>query len=363
MKKLATSFLNKKKKAGVKEIKQQKQNRKAAKGTQLNFQEKLTAVSIKYFGTLASRVEKSMPTLGEDLLKSDYFVAPHAFLSIVLFLTALTGAAAAFGVYMYATTQNLLFIPLVLVPIGTFAIGLSLPSMSKGSRANAVEGELAFVIGYLSVLISGGISPIELFRRLSTSKLFPATAKEARRILMNVDILAMDPISAIDKAARYTPNKILADFLSGYITVMRIGGDIQSFMEQKQKEVFNSRSIKLKSSTEFVGTMAEAYLAATVVMGTSLFILQIVQAMVSKTGFSFDMMYFYAGFFMPMITGVFIFILHSIQIKEPLKSMKEHFVFLAGLSAIPLMLFVVPLGDQPTYLELGGLLLSKRDHF
>ena len=357
---MATTFLNKKKKASVKEIKQQqKQHRKAAKGVQLNFQEKLTAVSIKYFGTLASRVEKNMPTLGEDLLKSDYFVAPHAFLSIVLFLTALTGAAAAFGVYMYATTLNLLFIPLVLVPIGTFAIGLSLPSMSRGSRANAVEGELAFVIGYLSVLISGGISPIELFRRLSTSKLFPATAKEARRILMNVDILAMDPISAIDKAARYTPNKILSDFLSGYITVMRIGGDIQSFMEQKQKEVFNSRSIKLKSSTEFVGTMAEAYLAATVVMGTSLFILQIVQAMVSKTGFSFDMMYFYAGVFMPMITGVFIFILHSIQIKEPLKSMKEHFVFFAGLSAIPLMLFVVPLGDQPTYLKLGiGLAIS-----
>ena len=74
---MATTFLNKKKKAGVKEIKQQqKQNRKAAKGLQLNFQEKLTAVSIKYFGTLASRVEKSMPTLGEDLLKSDYFVAP-----------------------------------------------------------------------------------------------------------------------------------------------------------------------------------------------------------------------------------------------------------------------------------------------
>ena len=218
---MATTFLNKKKKASVKEIKQQqKQHRKAAKGVQLNFQEKLTAVSIKYFGTLASRVEKNMPTLGEDLLKSDYFVAPHAFLSIVLFLTALTGAAAAFGVYMYATTQNLLFIPLVLVPIGTFAIGLSLPSMSRGSRANAVEGELAFVIGYLSVLISGGISPIELFRRLSTSKLFPATAKEARRILMNVDILAMDPISAIDKAARYTPNKILSDFLSGYITVI-----------------------------------------------------------------------------------------------------------------------------------------------
>ena len=140
---MATTFLNRKNQTDAKEKKQQHRRRKVAKGTQLNFQEKLTAISIRYFGTLASRVERNMPTLGEDLLKSDYFVAPHAFLSIILFLTALTGTAVAFGVYMYAMTQNLLFIPLLLVPFGTFAIGLSLPSMSKGSRANAVEGELA----------------------------------------------------------------------------------------------------------------------------------------------------------------------------------------------------------------------------
>ena len=332
--------------------------RKKAKGARLDSKEKFTALSIRYFGSLAAGLETKMPTLGADLLKSDYFVAPRAFLSMVLFLTALTGIASVAGLYMFAATQNILFVPLVMVPFATFAIGMSLPSMSKGSRASSVEGELAFVIGYLSVLISGGISPIELFRRLSTSKLYPACAKEARRIIMNVDMLAMDPVSAIEKAARYTPNKTLSDFLSGYIAVLRIGGDIRSFMEQKQKEVFNHRSIKLKSSTEFVGTLAEAYLAATVIMGTSLFILQIVEAMVSKTGFNFGMMYFYAGFFMPMITGVFIFVLHSVQIKEPLRNMKEHMVFFAGLSAIPLMLFVVPI-DQPMYVKLGvGLAVS-----
>jgi flagellar protein FlaJ len=332
--------------------------RKKNKGANLNFQDKFTAIAVRYFGGMASRVEKSMPTLGDDLLKSDYFIAPQAFLSIVLFVTTLTGAISIAGIMMFVATQNFLYIPLVMAPFGTLTIGLSLPSMSKGNRANAIDGELAFVIGYLSVLITGGVSPIELFRRLSTSKLYPSAAKEARRIVKNVDILAMDPISAIEKAARYTPNKIFSDFLSGYIAVLRTGGDIKSFMEMKQKEIFNHRSIKLKASTEFVGTMAEAYLAATVVMGTALFILQIVQAMVSKTQFNYDMMYLYAGGIMPVLTGAFLYILHSIQVKEPLKSTKEHFVFLAGLSAIPVMLFLVPI-NQPMYVKLAiGLIIS-----
>jgi flagellar protein FlaJ len=93
-------------------------------------------------------------------------------------------------------------------------------------------------------------------------------------------------------------------------------------------------------------------------MGTSLFILQIVEAMVSRNTFNFNLMYFYAGLFMPMITGVFIFVLHSVQVKEPLKNMKEHYVFFAGLSVIPLMMFVVPV-DLPMYAKLGiGLSLS-----
>jgi flagellar protein FlaJ len=211
---------------------------------------------------------------------------------------------------------------------------------------------LAFVIGYLSVLITGGIAPIELFRRLSASKLYPASAKEARRILLNVDVLAMDPISAIERAARYTPNKMLSDFLAGYIAVLKIGGDIRSFMDQKQKEVFNHRSIKLKSATEFVGTLAEAYLAATVVMGSSLFILQIVSAMVQRGELNFSMMYFYAGVFMPMLSGVILFLLHAIQVKEPLARIRHHLIFMAGLAIVPVMLFVVPL-DQPSYVKLA----------
>jgi archaeal flagellar protein FlaJ len=329
-----------------------------AKGTPLDSQERLAARAVSLVGNIAEKLESKLPSLSEDLLMSNYFLAPKTFLSIVLFATVLSVPVAVIGVILAALTGNIIFLALVIIPVGVFGMGISMPKSSRSGRANGVDGELAFVIGYLSVLITGGVSPIELFRKLSTSTLFPASAKESRRILMNIDILAMDPVTAIERAARYTPNKMLADFLSGYIAVLKIGGDIRSYMEQKQKEVFNHRSLKLKSATELVGTLAEAYLAATVVMGTSLFIMQIVSAMVLKGEFNFNMIYFYILGFLPMISGVMIFLMHSIQTKEPLASVRHHYLMLASMAAIPVLLFLVPL-DIPIYVKLGiGLAIS-----
>ena len=353
--------LGQKKRAAEKQSRD-KRDKQRKMGADLDFTEKFTAVSIRYFGRLAAKLEGSMPTLGEDLLMSNIFLSPNAFLSVILFVTILSLPIAAIGAVMALTTQSIIFASAAIVPLGVFGIGMSMPKSSRSSRASAPDGELPFVIGYLSVLITGGVSPINLFRRLSTNKLYPASAKEARRIVINVDVLSLDPVSAIEKAARYTPNKMLSDFLSGYIAVLKIGGDIQSFMDQKQKEIFNYRSQKLKSTTEFVGTLAEAYLAATVVMGISLFVLQIVSAMVDKGEPNFTMMYFYAGVFVPLISGVFIFLLHSMQSKEPMQQIREHIIFLAGLTAVPVMMFVVPIFfpiDLPSYVRLGiGLTIS-----
>src|SRR6185503_13578092 len=158
--------------------------RKSA-GAKLTFQERISALAIKTFGQFSGRLEQSMPTLGEDLMMSNYFLSPQAFLSMIIFVTILSIPIAALGLLMTLITRSPMFLSMALVPIAVFAIGLTLPKTSRSSRANAIDGELAFVVGYLSVLITGGISAIELFRRLSLSKLYPASAKEARRILLN----------------------------------------------------------------------------------------------------------------------------------------------------------------------------------
>src|SRR4051812_29438157 len=66
----------------------------------LSLQDKLTAVSVRYFGKVAGKLEARMPTLGEDLLKSNYYLSPNGFLAIVIFATILSIPIAIFGAVM-----------------------------------------------------------------------------------------------------------------------------------------------------------------------------------------------------------------------------------------------------------------------
>src|SRR4051812_48664262 len=135
----------------------------------LDFQDKITAVSMRYFGKIATKLESRMPNLGEDLLKSNYYLSPNGFLAIVIFATILSIPIAIGGVVMALITHTMYFAAAAIIPLGVFGMGISMPKSSKSGRASSVDGELAFVIGYLSVLITGGVSPVNLFRRLSTS--------------------------------------------------------------------------------------------------------------------------------------------------------------------------------------------------
>ncbi|MFQ5970334.1 MAG: type II secretion system F family protein [Nitrososphaerales archaeon] len=314
--------------------------------------DKLVALSIRIFGRLAFRLQQRLPSLGEDIMKSSIFISPHAFVSLILFIAFASIGVSAFGAYMFITTGTMFFALAILAPVIVIGAGLAIPKMSQSGRNSALEDEIAFVVGYLAVLITGGVSPLALFRRLSTSKLYPASAKEARRILTMVDVFGMDPVSAIDKAARYCPNKVFSEFLGGYISILRIGGDVRNYMDMKQKEVFNHRTLKLKSATEFVGTMAEAYLAATVVLGTSLFILQAVQSMLNQGEFNMNMILMFAGVFMPMISLAFIYLLHSSQTKEPFTYMRPHYAFGIAALVIPVFYFV-PIFDLPIYVRVA----------
>jgi flagellar protein FlaJ len=60
--------------------------------------------------------------------------------------------------------------------------------------------------------------------------IFPAAAYEARRILLDVDVYGLDPVSALEKAAKYSASKPFSELLSGYTTVLRTGGDHVNYL-------------------------------------------------------------------------------------------------------------------------------------
>jgi len=90
-----------------------------------------------------------------------------------------------------AFATHLLFLALAFIasPI-VFLLASNAPKFSQSSRSYALDNELPFVIGYMNVLAGGGVSPVGTLKRISKmTKLFPAAAKGAKRILVDVEVL------------------------------------------------------------------------------------------------------------------------------------------------------------------------------
>ena len=173
----------------------------------------------------------------------------------------------------------------------------------------------------------------------------------------------------MDKVTRTNPNKMFADFIGGYVAVLKTGGDALSYLESKLKEIFSYSETKVKQGSEFIGTMAEAYIIVAVVMGISITILWSTENLLGgiTTGgvgglrrlHTLDptLIVLFSILFVPVISIIFIIVIGSSQTREPFSHYRPFYVLLACLPIVAVCYFV-PFG-LPQYTQLGiGLAIA-----
>jgi flagellar protein FlaJ len=310
---------------------------------ELTFLDRLSAFSYRIFGKAARRMARSFPSLRDEIQKSNLRLTPEAMLSVTLLATVISVAAAA-AMIVIAFVTHLLFLALAFVaPPIVFLLSFNAPKLSQSSRSYALDNELPFVIGYMNVLAGGGVSPISTLKRISQmSKLFPAAAREAKRILVDVEVFGIDPITALEKAAKFNPNRNFAEFLYGYTTVLKTGGDFVNYLSIKLKEIFDQRESKVKRSSETIGTLAEAYMTVTALLGITLFVLYEVEAILTHSSGGIQSLFVYAFVAVPLLSVIFLWILDGTQIKQPYVDMRPYKAF-AISAPIGGVLFLLPL--------------------
>jgi flagellar protein FlaJ len=341
---------------------------KGSKKPKLSFKESLVAHTTKWFRRPTGYFLSKLPDMNENIKKSNMSMTAEALISLSLFVTFLSIPILIgidfllFYLQILGPLTILVVLGTAVVPLMIFPIAISIPKISQGNRAQAIEPELPYLIGYISVLAGGGISPVTILKRISAaSKLFPAASKEAKKMLLDIEVFGMNAISAMEMASKYNPNKVFSDFIGGYVSVLKTGGDAISYLEAKLKDIFAYRASRVKAAAELVGTMAEAYITATVVMGISFFVLFAVQSSSGGGGgnaaSSSGQILIFSVVFVPVISVIFLFVMNSLQAKEPYTYMRPYYYFFAGCAAIPVSIFL-PLG-LPFYTQLAiGLIIA-----
>ena len=293
------------------------------------FLETLEAWSFRLFGRIAPPFLKNVLELKDYLERAKIKIYPETYVSLMFFIAVLTLPVSIISIvilYLY------LFIPIIfLVPLPFYVmIGFLLIPMSRaGERASNLEREMPFASAYISVMASGGIAPYTSFKRLAQVELMPAMTVEAREIIKDVEIFGIDPLTAIQNAAKKNPLDIFKDFLSGYSSTVIIGGDIGHFLERKAEDIFKARALRVRAAAERLGMLLETFIIVNVMMSLCFYIMFSVQNIGVGGGSGGDVstILLYTFVLSPMLSMMFVYMAHSMQPKTPVTEMRPYKVF------------------------------------
>ena len=218
-----------------------------------------------------------------------------------------------------------------------------------------ISRELPFAALLFTLLAASGVTIYESWKKLCNIDLLPRFQKEAREIVRQVEVLGYDPLTVMLKHAEKTRSKSYREFLLGYISSVRSGGNIVNFLKSKLRSIFENESAASVRSIERLGTLVEAYAVMLIVTLCS-YILFIIFSTTSifepmklsgTPGISSDVVCILIFFVTPTISIVFMAIAH-VERKSNLIGVKQPYKVallpaIAVLGAIAAMAFVPPL--------------------
>jgi len=306
----------------------------------LQLLETLEAWSFRLFGRWAPSFLKHVFEFKDCLERAKIKIYPETYVSLMFFLAALTIPASIICIVVAAVYGFLPILFLVPLPFYVMIGFLLVPWSRAGERASNLEREMPFAAAYISVMASGGIAPYTSFKRLAEVELMPSMKGEAREIIKDVEIFGIDPLSALEIAAKKNPLDVYKDFLSGYASTVIIGGDIGHFLERKAEDIFKTRALRVKAAAERLGMLLETFIIVMVLMSLCFYILFSVESIYS-TGMGLSSgIILYTYLFTPMLSMMFIYLAHSMQPKTPIVDMRPYKIF-GACSAVAITLFLL----------------------
>ena len=97
-------------------------------------------------------------------------------------------------------------------------------------RREGVDGELPFLSVVVAVLGGAGVPLHSILEDLSGVKVFPFVRREALLVKRDVAVFGMSPEEALERVASSHPSKRFSDFLLGYTSKVRGGGDTPGYL-------------------------------------------------------------------------------------------------------------------------------------
>jgi flagellar protein FlaJ len=225
--------------------------------------------------------------------------------------------------------------------------GKFLGHLKKGQEQGEIERELPFAVMLFTLMAASGVTIYDGWKKMRAINLLPTFQKEAEEVVRQVEVLGYDPLTVMYKRAENTKSRMYRDFLAGYVSSVKSGVNVVSFLKSKMRSMFDAQSAASNRAIEKLGTLIEAY-AVMLIVTLCAYILYVV---VSSSDFfeltpgagmsagSNVLLYLFAFLAMPMLSVFFIIIAHMAR-KSNLITLKEVYrrALFSALPAVGLLL-------------------------
>lgn len=129
-----------------------------------------------------------------------------------------------------------------------------------------IERELPYFITIVTLLATSGLGPYFIFRKLKEINLLPTIKIESEKILKRIDILGLDPLTAMNQAKDKPSSKALGEFLSGYVSSIQSGGNVLNYLKSKMTTAYENHENAQKQSIEKISGVVHSWLSMQIVI-------------------------------------------------------------------------------------------------
>jgi len=289
----------------------------------LNYRGYATAL----FGTVADMYEKSFQGLKETLVKADIKIAYRTYMSVSILTTAIVYIAAAVGIVILSQlllkpsaimfVYYIIFIP-VLTAVMCFLMFNFYPSQRVSSRRKSIEVNLPFVLTHMGAIAESGVPPQMIFKLMSQFREYGEISKEMGKIVRNIDMFGIDPLTAIKEVAQKTPSESLRQLLYGFVTTTESGGNIKTYLKNAGTQALFEWRMKRERFLQQLSAYAEFYTG--LLIAAPLFMIAIfsVMNMIQPTigGYTIlDLMRLSIYLIIPLLNGGFLLFLRGVEVE------------------------------------------------
>ena len=286
------------------------------KGVSISLTDAFDAAAWLLFSGVASKLARKL-RLEEVFRRAALATHPHIYMARALFSTLLVGleslAFVALSIALSQSMKTILVTVLfsVIATIAVFLAYLVYPYTKVSERKKVVEDELPFFAAYLTTMTFGGVPADRVFERLAQLKIFKGIRREAERIVRDMKLFGMDPLTAIDNVVKHHPSQLFRDFLLGYTTTIRTGGDVLHYLEIRTRDIFRAKVEGLRSIAERIGLIVELFITFNVVLALSLYVFFVVSSVISVGGTPLPLFLLFTLVIQPLVSAIILVVVDS----------------------------------------------------